>query len=192
MGNGTFGSLVNSAGATTAASLTVSGSTNNYSVANVPATGDGSMMQGYLDNSPGNIISMAFSGLTAAGFARYNVYVYFDGDTTNNRVGQYSIGSTSVFGNDTANFSGTFTQVPLSSNADLGTSTPSGNYIVFPDVAGDAFTLTATVGTAGDGVQRAPINGVQIVTVPEPGHLLFMIAVTCGGLRAWNRRKSPN
>jgi hypothetical protein len=30
-------------------------------------------------------------------------------------------------------------------------------------IAGNAFTLTATPGTASDGVQRAPVNGLQIV-----------------------------
>src|SRR5207253_2869437 len=51
-GNGTFASLVNNTGVATAATLSVAGSTNNWSVTGVPATGDGSMMQGYLDNSP--------------------------------------------------------------------------------------------------------------------------------------------
>ena len=41
----------------------------------------------------------------------------------------------------------------------------SGNYVRF-SINASGFTLTATPGTASDGVARSPINGLQIVPVP--------------------------
>jgi hypothetical protein len=39
----------------------------------------------------------------------------------------------------------------------------SGNYVVFRNVTGTSFTLTATPGTTTGNEHRAPVNGIQIV-----------------------------
>jgi hypothetical protein len=91
----------------------------------------------------------------------YDVYVYcymsmYPGSGT--RTAEYTIGSTThtvaqTTPSDSA-FSA-FTQVTSEGG--------SGNYIVFRNVTGASFTLTATPGTTTGSEHRAPVNGIQIV-----------------------------
>jgi hypothetical protein len=187
--NGTTGNLVTSTGAATSVSVTISGSPNDWSIpaANLPNTPDGRMMQGYIDTNATSITTVSLSGLTAAGFTgSYNVIAYGVGDSNANRSGDYTIGSRSFRMLDNQQFSGTF----IGSTAPGGSGPgQAGNYVVFTGVTGDSFTLTAQA-TQDIGGFRAPLNGIQIGPIPEPGHVLLACATALGGLAAWRRRRS--
>ncbi len=112
-------------------------------------------------------------------YATYDVVVYFSAQLTNSFVSKYTIGSTSVYAQVPAMGyfanNDTFTQVPLTSTADLHGATPAGNFIVFKNVTGSTLYLTAQSGWAGEniytyapGFARSCISGFQIVEVPEP------------------------
>lgn len=124
------------------------------------------------ENKPEVYITGISSWLSAQGGAtQYSVVVYTDGDTTAGRIGEYWLQSGSggdppnlvgadltnhVFARDSANFSGTYTQVPLTANSVAGAV--DGNYIVFPNLSADSFILRTEEQTF-----RAQINGIQIV-----------------------------
>jgi len=167
--NGSANNLVNSGGQTTGIDLTWSSVDTWQALTGAPATQDAQLMNGYLDNT----IQVSASGI---GYGTYDVVVYFNGDTPDeDRVSQFQIGSTSIFARDNSPFSGTYIQVASTSNADLGTATPAGNYVIFHDVSGSSFTLDATPGSTL-GTPRAVVNAVQIVSTPEPTSLLLSVA----------------
>ncbi len=89
---------------------------------------------------------------------------------------------------DVSNFSGTFTEVPLSANT-LATA-GEGNFFVFTGVSADSFILRSEEypsGVAGDAL-RAQINGIQIIAVvPEPVSL-GLVALAGLGLLSRRRR----
>ena len=154
--------LVDSTGAATTATVTWS-SDNVWDSAIPDQPGNVRMMKGYLDNGNEGTTTVSVSGLpgNSAGFT---VYVYAQGasssSATNTGIYQLSgagITTSSVPLTYNSNFNGTFTQA-TASNA-------SGNYIVFtiPNVAG--FQLAAIPSTASNGIERAPLNGIQIVPI---------------------------
>jgi hypothetical protein len=167
--------LNSSTGAATGATVAVSGMNNAWSLPTVPATPDATMMRGYLDSGNTTTTTVTVANLPAAfTSAGYNVYVYFDGNnTTNARSGQYTIGSQMIFGMDNAStdFTGSFVQVPSTSNTNQMANTPAGNYTIFTSLTANSFTLTATPAFPATGTLRAPINAIQIVPVPEPGSI---------------------
>lgn len=130
------------------------------------------MMTGYLDTHYATATKVTVSGL-AANSGGYNVYVYMDGDNGSaTRSATYQISgagitTTSIAATDRANtnFSGTFTQANNS----------NGNYVVFA-VTGTGFTVTAIPGVASDGVQRAPLNGIQIVPAGQVSNPDFTLS----------------
>jgi hypothetical protein len=122
--------------------------------------GNTRMMNGYLDPvTPSMPAVVTVSGLPASITGPgYDVYVYVTGDVgtgTNTRTYNYAIGTTmftvSQTGPAPTSFS-TFTLAPAGG---------AGNYIVFRNLTGATFTLTATPGTGTN--TRAPVNGLQIV-----------------------------
>ena len=126
----------------------------------VDAPGDVRMMNGYLDPistaAPAVVTVAALpTTITAPG---YDVYVYAMGDVTETgtRVYSYTIGSTTVMvsqtGRSTGVFAG-FTLVPAAGG--------TGNVVVFRNLTGASFTLTAK---PFSGTARAPVNGIQIVS----------------------------
>jgi hypothetical protein len=157
------------------------------------------------ENKPEVYITGLAAWLLANGAASYNVVVYTDGDSASGRKGEYwlqagSVGdpptvlgpdlTSHVFVSDTSNFSGTFVQVPLSSNT-LATA-GEGNFLVFNGVVADSFILRTEEwpsGVAGDAL-RAQINGIQIipVVVPEPASLVAL-GLAGLGLMALRRRR---
>src|ERR1700683_1011171 len=159
----------------TATTATVTWSSND--VWETPITdqpGNARMMKGYLDTASNSTTTVTVAGLpTSAG--GYQVYVYADGDNSSAaRTGIYTISgagitTTTIDLTDAANanFSGTFTQANNS----------AGNYVVFT-INATGFALSATGGTASDGIPRAPINGIQIVPInPTPS---FAVSATPG------------
>ena len=126
----------------------------------VDVPGDVRMMNGYLDptstTAPAVVTVTGLpTTITAPG---YDVYVYAMGDVTDTgtRVYSYTIGNTTVMvsqtGRSTGIFAG-FTLVPAAGG--------TGNVVVFRNLTGASFTLTAR---PVSGTPRAPVNGIQIVS----------------------------
>lgn len=156
-------------------------------------------------NKPEVYITGLAAWLAAQGAATYNVVVYTDGDNTTGRKGEYWLQAgtagdpptvlgpdltSHVFVSDVSNFSGTFTEVPLSANT-LATA-GEGNFFVFTGVSADSFILRTEEypsGVAGDAL-RAQINGIQIipVVVPEPASIGFLGLAALGLLSRRRRR----
>ncbi len=153
---GSLSGLVNDLGTATTAVISWK-SDNTWSTLIADTPGNYRMMKGYLDTGNVNPTTVQVSNLPASITANgYDVYIYVDGGyTTATRTGIYSIGSASISVTDPGgvDFSGTFI---LANNS-------VGNYTVISGVTGSSFTLTATPGTASDGVERAPLNAIQIV-----------------------------
>ena len=151
---GTKGSLISSGGSAVAGS--VSWSANATGSQNITeAAGDRRMMKGFVNTANTGSTTVTISGLGAPYSTNgYDVYVYADGDNgTATRSGTYRIGTRSYVCTDSSSFSGSYA---LGSNR-------TGNYMIFPNVTGTSFTLTATPGTSSDATKQAPINGLQIV-----------------------------
>src|SRR6266850_688041 len=167
---------------------------------------DNSIPYGFFNNAnkPEVYVSGLAAWLTAQGAASYKVVVYTDGDNTSGRKGEYWLQSATgdpalatvlgpdltshVFVSDVSNFSGTFTEVPLSANT-LATA-GEGNFLVFTGVRADSFILRTEEypsGVAGDAL-RAQINGIQIIAVvPEPA-TIGLLALAGFGLLSRRRR----
>jgi len=132
------------------------------------------------ENKPEVYVTGISTWLAAQGATKYSVVVYLDGDTTAGRRCECwlangldgdpptTLGSdltSHVFTRDSANFAGTYTQVPLSANS-LGNAA-DGNYVVFTDVTANSFVLR----TEERDFHAAFIAGFQIIpttTVTPP------------------------
>src|SRR5271163_4175931 len=154
--------LLDSTGASTTATVTWS-SDNVWDSSIQDQAGNIRMMKGYLDNGNVDTTTVSVTGLPGNS-GGYTVYVYAQGSSNSSatNTGIYQLSGTGITTSSVAltynsNFNGTFTQV-TASNA-------NGNYIVFtiPNVTG--FQLAAIPSTASNGVERAPVNGIQIVPV---------------------------
>ena len=161
--NGSADNLVDQLGLATSASVSwVSNNTwasqgrsedNN----SAPEGNDRNLMTGYLDTNGTDPNSVTVSGLPFDG--EYDVIVYTKGGVIG-RGGEYTIGDQTISHVDAAPFSGTFVEGA------------EGDYIKFSGVSGGEFTLSGlpTVGNP----PRAPINGIEITTVPEPSTVVLM------------------
>ncbi len=155
----------------------------NNTAQNTATNESGDLMGGYLDTQGlgGTGISVNVTGLNAAGFTLgYDVFVYIQGGV-NGRGGTYTLGAFTDTHTTLGAFNGTFVE-----DTDVAGTTANSNYLVFRNVVGNAFTLTSagTIGTP----ERAPINGIEIRSVPEPATL----SALAGGvaiLLAWRRRR---
>lgn len=150
--NGTLSNLEYDAGAASGASATWS-SANTWSTEIASTPGNYQMMRGYLDGStPSVTVSNIPAAFTNSG---YNVYVYCDGDAYSGRTGKYTIGFAGIQAVDNSTFGGTFIQA----------SNSAGNYVVFTNLTASSFVLACQGVGGGDGVLRAPVNGLQIVSL---------------------------
>ena len=75
---------------------------------------------------------------------------------------EYRIGSTTYSVTQTGPSASTFPGYALASGGDAGTA-GAGNYVVFHNVTGSSFTLTAQPRASTWGMERAPVNGIQVV-----------------------------
>jgi hypothetical protein len=166
---GSLTALVSSSGSATAASANWSvpevGGQSTWSNSFTDAPGDPRMMNGYLDpraaDQPGTV---SVANLPAEMSSGYDVYVYCysaveSGDTRNY---QYTIGSTTVSVSQPALTTSSFPGYTQAIGGDGGTA-GAGDYVVFRNVTGSGFTLTAQPRPSTWGMQRAPVNGLQIV-----------------------------
>jgi hypothetical protein len=183
------GSIIDRSGAV-AGGTNVSWASNNlWTIATAdPVDQDANLMKGYLDTNDTSTTTVSISDLPAT-WAKYDVYVYLDGDASAGRAGNYTIMSTNdgtdvATVSDTANWNvgvaagGTFTRA--NENAHESSTNPgftAGNYLVFPGRSDLSFTLTAQGSLAGALPPRAPINAIQLVAtqiIPEPGAIALL------------------
>jgi len=167
---GTLPSLVLANGVATAAFASwtmtpIDGAIDTWSNSFVDAPGDTRMMNGYLDPRSSTLpATISVTGLPDTMNGGYDVYVYCYSyiNSSDTRLYEYSIGSTTYSVTQTGPSTSTFPGYTLASGADGG-SAGAGNYVVFRNVSGPGFTLTAQPRTSTYGTQRAPVNGIQIV-----------------------------
>jgi hypothetical protein len=142
----------------------------------------------------------------------YAVILYYDGDNgTQTRVGKFSIdadsGDATFWGRDPAStsFSGAYvlgatpidplpgaTGTGLDNQGTAAAGVPAGNYLIFPDVMGSSFTISAQASLSSGTTNRASIQGIQIVpmsAVPAPS-CLAVVGLAGMGLVARRRRIS--
>ena len=141
------------AGSVTWSAPGMAGTLGVYSLGYPDAPGDVRMMNGYLDPviaSP--VVTITVSGLGALA-GGYDVYVYSYGflSDTDTRSRKLAIGANTFTLTQMGPSPATFPGYVLGAN---------GNYVVFKQVTGASFTLTATA--VSGATKRAPVNGLQI------------------------------
>ena len=132
---------------------------NIWSMETPDKPGNYRMMKGYLDTENTTTTTVTVSNLPES-FANksYDVYVYFNGATSETRRAKYSLGSVTITAvdPDRATFSGKFIEAVNGSE---------GNYVCFRDLKDRNFTLLATPDQSdGANAKRAPVNAIQIVS----------------------------
>lgn len=180
------------------ATLTLSGaSTGGWRSSGTGDGGNGSLMDGYMDIGNTGAGTAVISGL--ANGQLYDIYLYTFGDATrpgNNGdlLPNYEVNGTIYYvptlGVGTSTYDATATTVggPFSGfvqgttyNANFNTATANasdfGNYIEIQGVAAVGGELTIS-GGVDDTSFRSPLNGIEIVAVPEPAAM----ALTAAGL----------
>jgi hypothetical protein len=125
-------------------------------------------MNGYVDVFDNQSGTFTVSNLP---YAVYNVYVYTDSDAGDGRDESFNLVAGAgdygtVWVSDESNFTGTFVRATATSLDGPGSE---GNYVLFEDVRGSSFTLTATSRNF-----RSFVNGIQIVQTPEPTSLSLL------------------
>ena len=143
-----------------------------------PPGNDRNLMLGYIDTGntaiTGATVTVANLPSEITDFG-YDVYVYAHGGINTDRFGDYTIGgvtqSTTPTGVGNVPFDGTYIE--------------GRNYLVFENVTGPGFTLTAFAGGPNFVGFRAPINAIEIVghAIPEPG-TWALAAMAAAGLLA--------
>lgn len=186
--------LLDSAGGSSSITVTTSGGLpGGWGSDIITGTSGGEKLyKGYLDIA-GSLTTLTLSGLVAS--ETYQVYVYSNGENNNSgtaqtRTGTFTLGgvTTSITDGRADNventFDGTYNLVPAGSSA-------QGNYTVFTITGSTSYNLTAQgtfaeAGRGGDDTFRAPLNGIQIVSIPEASTSLLGC---CAGALMLLRRK---
>ena len=197
---GTLYGLMDGSGANTGASLQWESGFGAWSLWNLPDNpGNDRMMKGYLeaDDTRGTFVTV--SNLP---FSYFDVYIYFDGDNVDNwRKAVFTIGDKSDEGEDSEytdfhlsgqNPNGLF-QIPVPGGAGnqpyvAYPNNDEGNTILLSGISGNSFTLTAFAGEHDWVHPRAPLNGMQIVPIPEPSTII-LLATGALGFLAYGRRR---
>lgn len=159
---GTLGGLMDSSGASTPASITWSG-TGIGTTAEQNNPGDDRMMKGYVDVTNGAMGTITVTNLPGSiSGGSYDVLVYFDGaNGSADRNAEFTIGSAFYYGKDYTSYGGTYIQATTTNNNSI--STPPANFVLFTNLTGNSFTVTATPAFASDGNPHAEFNGIQII-----------------------------
>ncbi len=179
--NSTAGiSLINSSGAASGASFTVSGSWGAWHAAgsspgqDADTTYNRNLLIGYANTSSG--IGPVLLSISSVPYSVYNLIVYLSSDTAG-RTGTIGDSATLTTYDFTtigpAAFSGA--NAVLTQSTDTGGLNPSANYVVFSNIGSSSDTVTLNIPVGGG------ISGFQIVAAPEP---CVMALATCGGF-AW-------
>jgi hypothetical protein len=162
---GTLSSLVAADGSTATTASINWNAPATYTVPFTDASGDAHMMNGFLEAqlSVSSTITIDVT-LPSSMSGAYDVYVYCYGNIdTSTRTYQYKIDKVAT--PQTVSQTGhSLTTFPGHSLAPAS-GTGAGTYIVFRNVTGATFTLTANplTSTATVPALRAPVNGIQIV-----------------------------
>ena len=176
--------LTDDSGTLLATTVSVS-SQYSGSIAGEFATPNETLMGSGTDSSGGNMTATV-TGIT---YDLYDVYVYFGSRGATDRFGNYTItpsgtgasAEQSLLGYDI----GTFTNVGGFILEDgSGGGSGIGNYMVFKNVSGANLLITADPQNVS--TPRAPLNGFQIVAVPEPSSLAL---IGLSGLLLLRRRR---
>lgn len=153
------------------AQITYSGN-NTYTSSSTTNSNDDDLLRGYLDTGGvGHPSTVTITNVPANNLP-YTVYLYIAGDTPGGRVGDYEVNGVTL---SATQGSGT----PYM----LATPATAGNYLVFTGVTGNTLTITS-----GASNFRAPLDGLQIVTVPEPASI-GLLSLAGVGLLARRRRQ---
>ncbi len=141
-----------------------------------PTGNDKNLMAGYLDTNATDPAVVTISGLDSVfTAAEYSVAVYIKGGV-NNKGGQYTITTPNQVQ----------TAANLQTQAFDGTYVPGENYLVFAGLNAPEFTLTAQPEVGNN--PRAPINGIEIVAIPEPSTIV-LLGMGIAGLVGLARRR---
>jgi len=135
-----------------------------YVVPFTDGSGDAHMMNGYLD--PGTNASPATIDVTlpSAISGAYDVYVYCYGNIDmRTRTYQYSIGATTHAVTQTGPSATLFSALPGGHTPAPTAGVGAGTYVLFQNVTGTSFRLTATPPVVTSVSARSPVNGIQIV-----------------------------
>ncbi len=129
-----------------------------------PTDGNGQLLLGWISENgdPGSTVS-----ITGIPYPEYSLYVYMHHDRTNEDTIFGEVGGAfpdfTLIETDLDNgVDETLSSVTLVQQTTSGAG--EGNYAVFSGLTAANLDLTMSVGIG----QRAPINGIQIVAIPEP------------------------
>ena len=179
-GSGNIANLTGSNGAATGASLTYA--SNNTWGRDLPQSATNDLLSDYLDAGTGVPATVTVSNVP---YALYDVYVY----TRRNENPEMPGGVPDA--DDLSDYTvNGVTQTVLTGdvrdNFVLSTPTTIGNYVRFANVTGSTMTLGANQNAANF---RSPVDGFQIVQVPEPTSMgvLGLGALAPLALRRWRR-----
>jgi len=177
--------------------------TGEFNSGSSTATPNGRLMNGYQDSNgnPNSGTSLnsdqnrPYVGIFNLGTdytsGGYSVIVYTDGDTTGRggafwiETANYSDGrnqtgtaiTPTYYAQDPGNFNDTgFVQV----TSIISGSPTQGNYIVFTGLTSANIVVRADEIYDVGGFKRTPINGIQIVAIPEPASMAIAVAAGFG------------
>lgn len=175
--NGTGVPLTDSTGTTITGAAVSYSSPNDFHAANDTSTPNRKLLNGYLDNHPGNTDTVTVSGIQ---YAKYDVYAYV-GSGAGGRSGSVTIGGTTYDYNATGDPGGSFTQT-----TDTAGKYPNADYALFTGLTGSSFTLNQNI--AGPNPYNSGLFGLQVVeetpasAAPEPSQLAGLGFAAFGAL----------